>query len=143
MLSIFGVLLVVRFRDVWIVGLVDRSVSERSELVLSCDGRSVGFEPRGSQCVSTVVRDSERLPEMEARPSLALLFASCLVSRGVGVDGMRDRLAVLTSRCNVGVKKKVKGSHFALASLNQTIRQDNGIFIARNKSKYQSKSKKI
>ena len=142
MLSIFGVLLVVRFRDVWIIGLVDRSVSERSELVSSCDGRSVGFEPRGSRCASTVVRDSERLPEMEARPSSALLFASCLVSRGVGVDGMQDRLAVLTSRCDVGVKKKVKGSCFVLASLNQTIRQDNGTFVAWNKSKYAVKGRK-
>ena len=139
MLSIFGFRLVIRFGDVWIVGLVDRSVSERSESVSSCDGRSVGFEPKGSRCALTVVRDSERLPEVEARPSSALLFASRLVSRGVGVDGTRDRLVALTSRCDVGVKKKVKGSRVALASLSHTIGQDNAIFVARNKSKNKNK----
>ena len=41
--------------------------------------------------------------------SVALLLASCLVSKGVGVDGLRDSLTVTVSRSNVDVKKKVKG----------------------------------
>jgi hypothetical protein len=57
---------------------------------------------------------------MEAKPSSALLFASRLVSKGVGVDGTRDRLVALTSRCDVDVKKKVEGLRVALASLSQT-----------------------
>jgi glutamate formiminotransferase len=98
------------------------------------------FEPRGSRRVSTVepvVRGSEKLTEVDAKPSSALLFASRLVSKGVGVDGTRDRLVAfnLKVRCDVDVKKKVKGLRVAPASLSQTIRQDNVIFVARNKSK--------
>ena len=50
----------------------------------------------------------------EGKPawSVALLLASCLVSKGVGVDGVRDSLAVYGSRSNVDVKKKVKGCVF-------------------------------
>jgi hypothetical protein len=58
---------------------------------------------------------------MEAKPSSVLLFASRLVSKGVGVDGTRGRLvALITSRCDVDVKKKVEGLRVALASLSQT-----------------------
>ena len=51
--------------------------------------------------------------------SVALLFASCLVSEGVGVDGVRDSLTVLDSRSDVGVKKKVKGLCVTRASLSR------------------------
>ena len=48
---------------------------------------------------------------------MALLLASCLVSKGVGVDGVRDSLTVQE---DVVVKKKVKGRRVVLASLSQT-----------------------
>ena len=125
MLSILGFLFkfpVVRFRkcDVWVDSVVDESVSERSDSELgSFDGGvSVSFESRGSRCVVTV-GSLEVLPVIAANSSsVALLFASCLVSKGVGVDGMRDSLVALTQRRNVDVKKKVKGLRVALASLS-------------------------
>lgn len=38
--------------------------------------------------------------------SVALLFASCLVSKGVGVDGVRDSLAVLRYKIGCRCQKK-------------------------------------
>ena len=113
MLSILGFLFkfpVVRFRkcDIWVDLVVDESVSERSDSELgSFDGGvSVSFESRGSRCVVTV-GSSEVLPVIAANSSsVALLFTSCLVSKGVGVDGMQDSLVALTQRHNVNVKKK-------------------------------------
>jgi hypothetical protein len=47
----------------------------------------------------------------EGKPAwrVALLLASCLVSKGVAVDGLRDSLTVQCTRSDVDVKKKVKG----------------------------------
>jgi hypothetical protein len=45
----------------------------------------------------------------ESSGKAALLFASRRVSKGVGVDGLRDSLAKYGSRTDVDVKKKVKG----------------------------------
>ena len=63
--------------------------------------------------------------------SVALLFASCLVSKGVGIDGLRDSLSTVqvssVSRSDVAVKKKVKGLPASLISNGQ----DNSIFVAR------------
>ena len=73
----------------------DESVLERS--VGECGGvdsgdelGSVGIEPEGSRCVmrGVVMRSGS--------PSAALLFASCRVSKGVGIDGVRDSLAMLS-----------------------------------------------
>ena len=65
---------------------------------------------------------------------VALLFASCLVSKGVGVDGLRDSLSTVqvssVSRSDVAVKKKVKGLRVEPASLISN-GQDNSIFVAR------------
>jgi hypothetical protein len=114
---------------------VDESVSERSDSVgYECGGVdggiSVRIEPWGSRCAVTagaVLRGGN--------PSVALLFASCLVNKGVGVDGVQDSLTVSALRCNVGVKKKVKGCHVRRASLNRRDRQDNVIFIAQSKDR--------
>ena len=51
--------------------------------------------------------------------NVALLFASCLVSKGVGVDGVRDSLTVSVSRSDVDIKKKVKGLCGRTASLSR------------------------
>ena len=59
---------------------------------------------------------------------VALRLASRLVSKGVGVEGMRDSL--VAQRCDVDVKKKVKGLRVAPASLSHTVGQDNSIFVA-------------
>ena len=40
---------------------------------------------------------------------VALLLASCLVSKGVGVDGVQDSLLTEGLGFDVDVKKKVKG----------------------------------
>ena len=65
--------------------------------------------------------------------SVALLFASCLVSKGVGIDGLRDSLSTVqvssVSRSDVAVKKKVKGLRVEPASLISN-GQDNSIFVA-------------
>ena len=62
------------------------------------------------------------LGEVKSTWSVALLFTSCLVSKGVGVEGLRDSLSTvqvsLVSRLDVGVKKKVKGCRIMLASLS-------------------------
>ena len=69
---------------------------------------------------------------------VALLFASCLVSKGMGVDGMRDRLTVYGIRSDVDVKKKVEGLRVARASLSRRIRQDECIFIAKVRVRIQT-----
>jgi hypothetical protein len=118
---------------------VDESVSERSDSVgYECGGVdggvdggiSVRIEPWGSRCAvmaGAVLRGGN--------PSVALLFASCLVNKGVGVDGVRDSLTVSALRCDVGVKKKVKGCRVRRASLNRRDGQDNIIFVARSKDR--------
>ena len=88
---------------------------------------SVRFEPRGSRWRAAV----GVVLEGELARSVALLLASCLVSKGVGVDGARDSLTARVERSNgdglltgvrvqisdVDVKKKVKGLRVTLASL--------------------------
>ena len=46
--------------------------------------------------------------------SIALLFASCLVSRGVGVDSVRDRLTVLWCKCRCQKKSERLRCHASL-----------------------------
>ena len=68
--------------------------------------------------------------------NVALRLASCLVSRGIGVDGTRDSLLTVYvgfSRANVVVKKKVKGLRVTRASLSGRNRRDNVIFVAKVK----------
>jgi hypothetical protein len=48
----------------------------------------------------------------------------------MGVDGVRDSLAIYVTRSDVDVKKKVKGLRVTRASLNGTDRQDKVIFVA-------------
>ena len=89
----------VRFRDVcqWVIDSVEESVSERSESpVMGFDGgrESVRSEPRGSRCTLTVGDSVIPLAVVEAKSSAALRLASRLVSKGVGVDGVRDSLVV-------------------------------------------------
>ena len=69
--------------------------------------------------------------------SIALLLASCLVSKGVGVDGLQDSLTVVVqgSRSDVDVKKKVKGWRVT-GLTRQTNRQDNNVFVAQSKARY-------
>lgn len=69
---------------------VEESVSERSGSFGDVGGSSavsVRVEPcaSGSQSGVTV-----GVKLREGKPSVALLFASCLVSKGVGVDGVRE-----------------------------------------------------
>ena len=63
-----------------------------------------------------------RVKLREGKPTsscnVALLFASCLVSKGVGVDSVRYSLIVLVSRSDVDVKKKVKGLCGCMALLS-------------------------
>ena len=64
---------------------------------------------------------------------VALLFASCLVSKGMGVDGMRDRLTVYGIRSDVDVKKK-SGRLACSASLTKQTNQTGRMYL-RCKSK--------
>jgi hypothetical protein len=71
----------------------DESVSER--LVGECSGIDsggelglAGIEPEGSLCVMRGV------VMKRGSPSTALLFASCHISKGVGIDCVRDGLVV-------------------------------------------------
>ena len=74
---------------------------------------------------------------------VALLFASCLVSKGMGVDGVRDRLTVYGIRSDVVVKKKVEGLRVARASLSRRIRQDECIFVAKVRVRIQNGKVKV
>ena len=92
---------------------VDESIPERSdsELGSSCSEGSVRFEPRGSRCTESVTVEEKLTVDGISGSSAvvrALLFASCLVSKGVGVDGVRDSLVVydLTSRHDCRCQKK-------------------------------------
>jgi hypothetical protein len=93
---------------------VEESVSENSDWLGYWRGDgglgvSVGFDSRLRVGVTVGVRVLLVAGVMLREGKLALLFASCLVSKGVGVDGVRDSLTVTVSRSNVDVKKKVKG----------------------------------
>ena len=112
------------------VDSAEESFSERSESEMgsSGGGESVWFKPKGSRCsfkltvlLVLALKGSVMLPAVEARSSSssALLFASRLVSKGVGVDGTRDSLVTvaLTSRSKCRCQKKVKGWRVTLASL--------------------------
>ena len=108
----------------------DESVSEISGSV-AYGSVSVRFEPQGSRWWTTV---GGAVLGGKLVWSVALLLASCLVSKGMGVDGARDSLTVRVQsfKCRrfvdsskgsvsgVGVKKKVEGLRVTLASLTET-----------------------
>ena len=78
----------------------------------------------------------------EGRCSVAHLLASCLVSKGVGVDGTQDRLTVLSGwfRCRCQKKSERLACHASLTKHNDG--QNKGIFVAQGKVK-NVKGKKV
>jgi hypothetical protein len=82
-------------RSVGEIGGVDSGVDSGGEL------GTVGIEPEGSRCV---VR--EGVVMRRGSPSAALLFTSCLVSKGVVIDGLRDSLAVILRHCRCQKKSE-------------------------------------